>query len=246
MTHIIFKAQGEVPGYIQIVGMYLNYNYGRIADEYNDMRVELNKIGATVISEEVARGFVFANIYKEYISVRTNSHIMDEIPQLAESGETDEEKVKYYLTDEDRDLGVAFNKAAMKKVVSDRFSERYKELMLDASILEKDTWEEQKREAFGWTADSDYQTPIIDILSTGRGIDKSVFVQKIITNVTTYNTKLATLLLEQQLLEERIKSCETIADCHRLKHEKFGIALSKQQREDENITTTPLTLKMDF
>ena len=246
MTHIFFKSNGEAPGYIQLIGMYLNYNYGRIADEYNDMRVELNKLGATVISEEVAKGFVFANIYKDYISVRTNSHIMDEIPQFAESSETEAEKVKHFLTDEDKAAGVEFNKMAMKKVVADRFSERYKELMLDASTLEKDTWEEQKREAFGWMADEDYQTPIIDILSTGRGIDKSTFVQKIITNVTSFNTKIATLLLEQQLLEERIKSCVTIADCHRLKHEKFGIALSKQQREDENISTTPLTLKMDF
>jgi adenylate kinase family enzyme len=246
MTHIFFKSHGEVPGYIQVVGMYLNYNYGRIADEYNDMRVELNKLGATVISEEVAKGFVFANIYKDYISVRTNSHIMDEIPQFAESSETEAEKVKYFLTDEDRSVGVEFNKMAMKKVVADRFSERYKELMLDASTLEKDTWEEQKREAFGWMADEDYQTPIIDILCVGRNIDKATFVQKIITNVTAYNVKLANLLLEQQLLEERIKACETIADCHRLKHEKFGIALSKQQREDENIPTTPLTLKMDF
>ena len=246
MIHILFKVQGDMPGYIQKIGMYMNYNYGRISDEYNDMRVELNKLGAVVLSEDVAKGFVFADIYKDYISVRTNSHIMDEIPQLAESGETEEEKIKYFLTDEDRTAGVLFNKAAMKKVVADRFSERYKELMVDASILEKDTWEEQKREAFGWVADSDYQTPLIDVLSSGRGIDKEVFAQKIITNVTTYNTKLATLLLEQQLLEERIKSCITIADCHRLKHEKFGIALSKQQREDENIETTPLTLRMDF
>jgi hypothetical protein len=246
MTHILFKVQGNTPGYIHVVGMYLNYNYGRIADEYNDMRVELNKLGATVISEEVAKGFVFADIYKDYISVRTNSHIMDEIPQLAESSETETEKVKHFLTDEDKASSVAFNKAVMKKVVADRFSERYKELMLDASVLEKDTWEEQKREAFGWTADEDYQTPIIDILCTGRNIDKSTFVQKIINNVTAYNTKLANLLLEQQLLEERLKSCVTIADCHRLKHEKFGIALSKQQREDENIETTPLTLRMDF
>jgi hypothetical protein len=246
MTHILFKVQGNTPGYIQVIGMYLNYNYGRIADEYNDMRVELNKLGAIVIPEEVARGFVFADIYKDYISVRTNSHIMDEIPQLAQSGETEAEKVKHFLTDEDKAAGVAFNKAAMRKVVADRFSERYKELMLDASILEKDTWEEQKREAFGWTADEDYQTPIIDILCAGRNIDKSIFVQKIINNVTAYNTKLANLLLEQQLLEERIKACVNIADCHRLKHEKFGIALSKQQREDENIETTPLTLRMDF
>ena len=246
MTHILFKVQGNVPGYIHVVGMYLNYNYGRIADEYNDMRVELNKLGAIVIPEEVARGFVFADIYKDYISVRTNSHIMDEIPQLAESGEVETEKVKHYLTDEDKTSSVAFNKAVMKKVVADRFSERYKELMLDASVLEKDTWEEQKREAFGWIADDDYQTPIIDILSVGRNIDKATFIQKIINNVTSYNTKLANLLLEQQLLEERIKACETIADCHRLKHEKFGVAMSKQQREDENVETTPLTLKMDF
>jgi hypothetical protein len=246
MTHILFKVQGNTPGYIQVIGMYLNYNYGRIADEYNDMRVELNKLGAIIIPEEVAKGFVFADIYKDYISVRTNSHIMDEIPQLAESGETEAEKVKHYLTEEDRAAGVAFNKAAMKKVGADRFSERYKELMLDASLLEKDTWEEQKREAFGWVADEDYQTPIIDISSAGRNIDKATFVQKIINNVTAYNTKLANLLLEQQLLEERIKACETIADCHRLKHEKFGVAMSKQQREDENVETTPLTLKMDF
>ena len=246
MTHILFKLQGDTPGYIQVVGMYLNYNYGRIADEYNDMRVELNKLGATIIPENVAKGFVFADIYKDYISVRTNSNIMDEIPQLAESSEIDAEKVKHFLSDDDKLAGVLFNKAAMKKVVADRFSERYKELMVDASILEKDTWEEQKREAFGWMADQDYQTPIIDILCAGRNIDKTLFVQKIINNVTAYNVKLANLLLEQQLLEERIKACVNIADCHRLKHEKFGVALSKQQREDENIPTTPLTLKMDF
>lgn len=246
MTHILFKLQGDTPGYIQVVGMYLNYNYGRIADEYNDMRVELNKLGATIIPENVAKGFVFADIYKDYISVRTNSNIMDEIPQLAESSEIDAEKVKHFLSDDDKLAGVLFNKAAMKKVVADRFSERYKELMVDASILEKDTWEEQKREAFGWMADQDYQTPIIDILCAGRNIDKTLFVQKIINNVTAYNVKLANLLLEQQLLEERIKACVNIADCHRLKHEKFGVALSKQQREDENIPTTPLTLKIDF
>ena len=246
MTHILFKLQGDTPGYIQVVGMYLNYNYGRIADEYNDMRVELNKLGATIIPENVAKGFVFADIYKDYISVRTNSNIMDEIPQLAESSEIDAEKVKHFLSDDDKLAGVLFNKAAMKKVVADRFSERYKELMVDASILEKDTWEEQKREAFGWMADQDYQTPIIDILCAGRNIDKTLCVQTIMNNVTAYNVKLANLLLEQQLLEERIKACVNISDCHRLKHEKFGVALSKQQREDENIPTTPLTLKIDF
>ena len=180
MTHIIFKLQGNIPGYIHVVGMYMNYYYGRIADEYNDMRVELVGMGAEIIPADIARGFVFADNYNDYISIRTNSHIMDEVPQLAESSETDAEKVRHILTDEDKLSGVEFNKAVMKKIIADRFSERHKTLMVDASNLEKDTWEEQKREAYGWNSDNSYPTPIIDILSIGRNIEKTTFVNKVI------------------------------------------------------------------
>ena len=246
MRHILFKIRGDVPGYINVIGSYMNYYYGRIDELYDDMRLGLNELNAEVIDEEVGKGFIFADIYLDYVSVRTNSSMMDEIPQLAQSSETEEEKVRYTLTDEDRAAGVAFNKAVLLKVIADRFSQRHKDLMVDASKLEIATWEEQKREAFGYTSDNTYPTPIIDILSSGRGIDKQEFVQKIITNVNSYNTKLANLLLEQQVLEQRVKDCVTLADCHRLKHEKFGIAMSKQQKIDEGVETTPLTLKMDF
>jgi hypothetical protein len=171
---------------------------------------------------------------------------MDEIPALAESSEEDAVKVRHTLTDEDKLKGVEFNKVVLLKIIADRFSERRKNLMVDVSDLEKDTWEEQKREAYGYQSDNTFSTPIIDVLSQGRNIDKNTFVQKIIDKVTSYNTTLANLLLEQQLLEERVKNCVTIADCHRLRHEKFGIAMSKQQREAENVETTPLTLKIDF
>jgi adenylate kinase family enzyme len=210
------------------------------------MRLDLDKFNASVITEDVGKGFIFADIYKSYVSIRTNSSMMDEVPVLAESSETEEEKVKYTLTDEDKQLGVDFNKAVLLKVIADRFFTRYKDLMVDASDLEKDTWEEQKREAFAYQENSNYSTPVIDILSSGRGIDKQVLVDKIISNVTTYNTKLATLLLEQQLLETKVKNCNTIADCHRVRHEKFGVGMSRQQKIDEEIETTPLTLKIDF
>lgn len=246
MKHILFKLRGDVPGYIQVIGSYMNYYYGRIADEYYDMRIELKNLNAIVIPESIAKGFVFADIYLDYVSIRTNSSLMDEVPELAQSSETDAEKVKYTLTADDKLLGVEFNKLVMNKVIADRFSERYKELMVDASDLEKDTWEQQKREALEYQQDNTYPTPVIDILSAGRGIDKATYINKIITNVNGYNTKLANLLLEQQLLEDRVKACVTIADCHRLKHEKFGVGLSRQQKEDEGIETSPLTLKMDF
>ena len=246
MTHILFKLRGDVPGYIQVIGSYLNYCYGRIDDTYNDMRLQLREIGAIVIDPEVAKGYIFADIYNDYISLRVDSSLMDEIPALAESSEEDAVKVRHTLTDEDKLKGVEFNKVVLLKIIADRFSERRKNLMVDVSDLEKDTWEEQKREAYGYQSDNTFSTPIIDVLSQGRNIDKNTFVQKIIDKVTSYNTTLANLLLEQQLLEERVKNCVTIADCHRLRHEKFGIAMSKQQREAENVETPPLALKIDF
>src|SRR6056300_384148 len=163
MKHILFKMRGEVPGYIRVIGSYMNYYYGRIEDVYDDMRLQLNELNAVVIPEEVGNGYIFADIYLDYVSVRTNSSMMDEIPVLAQSSETEEEKVRYTLTENDRSAGVEFNKAVLLKVIADRFSERHKDLMVDTSKLEKDTWEEQKREALGYQSDNTYPTPVIDI-----------------------------------------------------------------------------------
>ena len=99
MRHIIFKMTGEIPGYIKVIGSYMNYYYGRIEDIYDDMRLDLDKFNASVISEDVGKGFIFADIYKSYVSIRTNSSLMDEVPVLAESSETEEEKVKYKTFD---------------------------------------------------------------------------------------------------------------------------------------------------
>jgi len=246
MKHIIFKMSIESPGYVIKLGSYLNYTVGRIPDEYDDNRVELKKMNAVVVPEEFARGYLFADIYKDYVSIRTNSHIIDEFPQFANSGETESEKVKYFLTNEDRELGVKFNKFVMLKVIADRFSERMKNLIVDASDLEMATWEEQKREALAYQLDNTTSTPLIDILAAGRNITRETLVNKILTNVESYKIKLANLLVEQQQLEQRVKACQTIPDCHRLKHEKFGVSMSYQQQQDENVPTSPLTLTMDF
>lgn len=244
MIHILFKPQ-NTPGYIKVIGTYLNYAVGRIPDEYCDNRVELHKIDAIVIPENIAPGYKFADIYKDYLSVKKNTTIWDDF-SLMLSDEDATEKVRYMLTEEDRMLGVEFNKLVMRKIISDRFTERLKELMLDASLLEKATWEEQKREALLYQSDNTANTPLIDVLAAGREITKEELITKILTNVSNYNTALANLLVEQQQLEQRVKACVTIADCHRLRHEKFGFSLSHQQQLDENIPTTPLTLQMDF
>lgn len=244
MIHILFKPV-NTPGYIKVIGTYLNYSVGRIPDEYCDNRVELHKIDAIVIPENIAPGYKFADIYKDYLSVKKNTTIWDDFSLLS-SDEDATEKIRYMLTEEDKMLGVEFNKLVMRKIIADRFTERLKELMLDASLLEKATWEEQKREALLYQSDNTANTPLLDVLAIGRGITKEELVSKILTNVANYNAALANLLVEQQQLEQRVKACVTIADCHRLRHEKFGFSVSHQQQLDENIPTTPLTLQMDF
>jgi hypothetical protein len=245
MIHILYRPTQSKPGYVNQIGYYMNYAIGRIPDEYIDSRIELHKFDATVIPENIAPGFKFADIYKDSMSIRINSHIMDEFPML-QSSEAENEKVKYFLTDEDKALAVRFNKVVMIKVISDRFTEKLKELMLDASLLEKATWEEQKREALLYQQDNTTSTPLIDILAEGREITKSELVDKILLNVNSYNIKLANLLVEQQKLEKKVKDCQTIADCHRLRHEKFGMSMSYQQQMDEQVERSPLTLKIDF
>jgi hypothetical protein len=246
MKYILFKPGVEIPGYVMRMSSYMNYYIGRIPDEYDDNRVELRILKAVVIPPEFSRGYLFADIYKDYVSVRKTSHIMDEFPDLATSSETETEKVKYFLNDDDREMAVKFNKFVMRKVIADRFSEKMKNLYVEASDLELATWEEQKREAIAYTADNTTPTPMLDILATGRGIEKSELVAKILANVESYKEKLANLLAEQQQLEDRVRACQTIADCHRLRHEKFGMSMSWQQQQDENVPTSPLTLTMDF
>jgi hypothetical protein len=94
MKHILYKTGVDAPGYVIKLSTYLNYYIGRIPDEYDDQRVELKKMNAVIIPEDIAPGFKFADLYKDYLSIRTVSHILDEFPQFANSGELDTEKDK--------------------------------------------------------------------------------------------------------------------------------------------------------
>lgn len=245
MVHILFKMGTEVPGYIKVMETYLGYYIGRIYDEYYDTRVDFLKLNAVVISEDLAPGYKFANIYKDYVSMRQNSNIIEDFP-LLQSSEEENTKVKYYLTDEDKALGVEFNKLVMRKFVEDRFTQKLRELQVNASELEAATWRQQTKEAERYLADNTVSTPIIDALIEGTDYTREEYANKIITREAAYFEKLATMLKSQRAIERRIKECTTIADCHRLRHEKFGFSMSFQQQEDEAVEKTPLTSQPDF
>ena len=245
MKHIIFKPNNNVPGYIKIMGTYLGYHIGRIEEEYYDSRVDFVNLDAVVISEDIAPGYKFADIYKDYVSMRQNATVIEDFPWL-QSDEDPDLKVRYTLTDADKALGVEYNKFILRKIVEDRFTQRLRELQVNASELEEATWTQQVKEAEGYLANNNYSTTVLDRLIEDTEYTKAEYANKVLQRQAEYFVKLAQMLKEQRGIERKIKLCETIADCHRLRHEKFGFSVSYQQQVDENISNTPLTLKMDF
>lgn len=245
MVHVLFKQGVPVPGYIKVMENYLGYNIGRIEDIYYDTRVDFLKLEAIIIPEDIVPGYKFANIYKDYIKMRQNSAIIDDFPFL-QSSENPDDKVSYTLTDDDKALGVTFNKFVMNKFIEDRFTQKLRELTVNASELESATWRQQVKEAENYLADDSYSTPLIDALIEGTSYTKAEYANKIKTRETNYFAKLANMLKSQRAIERRVKECSSIADCHRLRHEKFGFSVSWQQQTDESIETTPLTSKPDF
>jgi len=246
--YIIYRQSEQAGGYVEKLGSFMNYYVGRIDELYIDGRIEISKINATVIDKDVALGWLFADAYSGGISIKgetTPAKQMEHVVGELKLGE----KVKYDLTEEDKKNGALFHEALLNKIVEDRFTEKFRELQLNASELEKASWSAQEAEARAtsrWWKCIPGATPVLDILADVRGISVGVMAEKVLNNVESRNIKVATLLAEEQKLKEEIKKCQTLADYHWLRHLKFGVSLSAAQAKDRGIEKSPATLKIIF
>jgi len=154
------------------------------------------------------------------------------------------------LSEEDKKNGVLFNKAVLNKIVEDRFTEKSQELQLNASELERASWSAQEAEAWATRRARGQRipgmTPVLDILAGAQGISVGDMAEKVLSAVESRNIKVATLFAEEQKIKKEIKKCQTLADCHRLRHLKFGVSLTGKQAQDEGVEKTPATLKITF
>ncbi len=71
-------------------------------------------------------------------------------------------------------------------------------LTKDYPQFEKDTFVQQETEARAYKIDPTASTPFLDTLATARGIDKSVMVDKIISNADALKTPVAKIIGEYQ------------------------------------------------
>ena len=135
------------------------------------------------------------------------------------------EALKHVMSAEDEVKAIAFSKYYMNLIVKDIFTGRLTKLGLAGSPVEQASWDSQKDEATAYTLDSTVATPVLDVLASAKSITVAKLVDKINTNVTDYNVKLATLLGAQQKVLDTITACATNDDCIVVKEELFGVMM---------------------
>ena len=247
--YIVYRPSEHVGGYVEKLGSHMNYYAGRIDELYIDGRIEISKINATVVDKDVALGYLFADAYSGRVSIKGETPAAKQMESVVGKLELGE-KVKYDLTEEDKKNGALFHEALLNKIVEDRFTEKFRELQLNTSELEKVSWGAQEAEARATRRARGQRipgmTPVLDILADVRGISVGDMAEKVLSNVESHNIKVATLLAEEQKIKEEIKKCQTFADYHWLRHLKFGVSLTGAQAKDKGIEESPATLKIIF
>jgi hypothetical protein len=239
--HVLVKQQdASGKGWLESYTSYGAYGVFSIADEYQDMRLDLDSIGAEILTREEAKSSIFADSYRGYIKIKSGTAIEADFPELEMSSEAT--SVRYDMTADDIAKGVTFNKLVFKKYIRDRFNDKSKDIVSARyGKLEQQSFEQQKKEAEAWTADNTASTPMLSTLATARGITVSDLVSKINTKVAVYNSAVASKLAEQKVLEDEVDALVTIADCHAWRHRKLGITASTIQLEEDATLGAPAT-----
>jgi hypothetical protein len=244
--HVLVKQQdASGKGWLESYYGYGAYGVYRIADEYQDMRLDLDSIGAEILTPAEAKSAIFSDAYRGYIKIKSGDAIGDDFPGI-ESDEDVPSSTRYDLTADDIASGLSFNKILFKKYIRDRFNDKSKDIVsARVGDLEQLSFEQQKSEAAAWTADNTASTPMLTTMATARGISVSDLVAKINTKVTAYNSAVATLLSEQKVLEDEVDACDTIAKAHAWRHNKLGLTASTEQLSEDSSLGAPAS-KIQF
>ena len=230
-------------GWLQSYAGYGAYTVSSILDEYQDARLDLQKLNADVLTHAQAKSAIFADAYRGYINLKLGTSIAEDFPEVVVT--EDAPKVRYDMTEADFAAGVNFNKILFKKYIRDRFNDKVKELGKNYSVLEQLSLEQQKEEAAKYTANNSASVPMLTTLATARNITVAQLVEKINSKVASFNSSVATLLGQQKALEDEVDALANIGDCHRWRHTKLGIGASAQQIAAEPELGPP-ALKIQF
>ena len=238
--HVLVKQQdASGKGWLETYYGYGAYGVFSISDDMQDMRLDLDSIGAETLTAAEAKSAIFSDAYRGYVKIKSGTSISDDFPEI-ESDEDVPSSTRYDMTADDIASGLSFNKILFKKYIRDRFNDKAKDIA-SARIgnLEQLSFEQQKSEAAAWTADNTASTPMLTTMATARGITVSALVSKINTKVAAYNSAIATKLAEQKVLEDEVDALDTIAKAHKWRHQKLGLTASTEQLAEDGSLGSP-------
>jgi hypothetical protein len=243
----IYKSTFATDGYVEIIGNYLGYNVAKIQKAYIDNRIYISHLKPLIIREDLALAWKFADCYDPKLTVKKKTNVLTQLENCLTECQLEEvdnkTKTKYKLSEKDIALGIEFHKLILYKIIEDRFSEKYLQLCIYGSDLEKASWAAQQYEV---QLPNDFEKPVLQALANNKGISLEEMICKVKQKIADHNYRISILLTEEQKLKSEVKACKTIADCHRLRHLKFGVSMSIQQMQDEKIEMSPATLKITF
>lgn len=233
--YLLFKTVNDIQlGLVKRIGHYLDYVVGFLDDSIKD-QVVIDHLNAVVIpTKEIAYAWKFAANYSGYLSVRAGTATNEQL-ELLTSTEPTGEKVKYYLTDEDRANAVAFMKIALRKILDEVYDKRLQHVKLEVSELEFKTWNTQLNEANSYSQNNNVSTPMLTALAQVRGITVAQMASKVIAANAQYTERIASLLANKQIVEKEVKDCTSILELNVVIHNRFGYNMPAKQQQDMGI-----------
>lgn len=232
--YLLFKSVDQKTlGPIQVLGTWYDYKFGYIPDTHKDI-IEYRHLKPRVLPEEVATKWIFIDGYRGYISVRPGTP-QNLALRVVASEEATGEKVRYDLSEEDMKNTTILIQEILRYRLDEIYDKRMLAMNMNVSDLEYSSWDQQKSEALAFTSDSNTPTPLLSSLAAARGISVSDMASKVIAAIEAYSQSLSDLLASKQAVEAEIKACQSIADCHRLMHNKFEISMSYAQQQEEGV-----------
>jgi len=79
------------------------------------------------------------------------------------------------------------------------------------------SWPQQEKEARAYLADPAAVTPLLDALSTARGVTKDALAQKIVAKADAFAAAAGALIGKRQALEDKINAATTIEELEAIK-----------------------------
>lgn len=95
------------------------------------------------------------------------------------------------------------------KEINDAYDNVVSSLVSDYPSSEILTFDKQEQEALAWSSDENADTPLIDALAKGRGIDKEELVSRILKKSDVFSVTIGYLTGLRQKYEDELKLAQT-------------------------------------